>query len=94
MATHSSIIAWKVPQAEEPCNHGVQKIGHNTATKTMTIYTTAFNIFIHRAFSASRIINLRQIPRRGIPGSRYASGHLKVLQIAMFLSKAIGLNCY
>ena len=36
--------------------HGVQKAGHNRATKTMTMYTTALNIFIHRAFSTSRII--------------------------------------
>ena len=25
MGTHSSTLAWKIPWAEEPCNHGVAK---------------------------------------------------------------------
>ena len=32
MATHSSILAWKIPWTEEPGRltvHGVQRIGHN-----------------------------------------------------------------
>ena len=36
MATHSSILAWKIPWTEEPGtlqSMGVQKVGHNCATE-------------------------------------------------------------
>ena len=37
MTTHSSILAWEIPWAEEPGGlhtvHGVESIGHNLATK-------------------------------------------------------------
>ena len=36
MATHSSILAWKIPWTEEPGGaivHGVARVGHNLATK-------------------------------------------------------------
>ena len=36
MATHSSILAWKIPWTEEPGRftvHGVARIGHDLATK-------------------------------------------------------------
>ena len=32
MATHSSILAWRIPRAEEPCglqSRGSQRVGHN-----------------------------------------------------------------
>ena len=32
MATHSSILAWKIPWTEEPCrlsSMGLQRVGHN-----------------------------------------------------------------
>ena len=29
MATHSSILAWKILWTEEPCVHGVARVGHN-----------------------------------------------------------------
>ena len=32
MATHSSILAWRIPWAEEPCglqSMGSQRVGHN-----------------------------------------------------------------
>ena len=34
-ATHSSILAWKIPWTEEPDGtvHGVAKVGHDLATK-------------------------------------------------------------
>ena len=35
MATHSSILAWKVPRTEEPCGlqfMGSQQAGHHRAT--------------------------------------------------------------
>ena len=37
MATHSSILAWRVPWAEEPDglqSMGSQRVGHNRATST------------------------------------------------------------
>ena len=38
MATHSSILAWKIPWTEKPgplqSVHGVSRVGHNLATKT------------------------------------------------------------
>ena len=36
MATHSSILAWKIPWTEEPNGlmvHGVNRVGHNLAAK-------------------------------------------------------------
>ena len=36
MATHSSILAWKIPQTEEPGglqSMGLQRVGHDLATK-------------------------------------------------------------
>ena len=35
MATHSSILAWKIPWTEEPCrlqSMGLQRVGHDGAT--------------------------------------------------------------
>ena len=36
MATHSSILAWKIPWTEEPCglqSMGLQRVGHDLVTK-------------------------------------------------------------
>ena len=36
MATHFSILAWEIPQTEEPGglqSMGLQRVGHNLATK-------------------------------------------------------------
>ena len=36
MATHSSILAWRIPWTEEPSglqSVGLQRVGHNLATK-------------------------------------------------------------
>ena len=36
MATHSSILAWKIPWTEEPDgleSKGLQRVGHNSATE-------------------------------------------------------------
>ena len=40
-ATHSSTLAWKIPQTEEPCgpqSMGLQRVGHNWATNTFTFF--------------------------------------------------------
>ena len=36
MATHCSILAWRIPWTEEPCglqSLGLQRVGHDLATK-------------------------------------------------------------
>ena len=49
MATHSSIIAWRIPWTEEPGgleSTGSQRVGHNRATITcVCVYT--LNIFAY-----------------------------------------------
>ena len=40
MATHSSILAWRIPWREEPGglqSMGLQRVGHNRATSTTTL---------------------------------------------------------
>ena len=37
MATHSSILAWRIPCAEEP-GGGPRRVGHDLATNTCTLY--------------------------------------------------------
>ena len=35
-ATHSSILAWRIPRTEEPQSMGLQRVGHGRATNTFT----------------------------------------------------------
>ena len=45
MATHSSILAWRIPWAEEPGglqSMGSQRVGHSWATNTSTNILNAF----------------------------------------------------
>ena len=49
MATHSSILAWKIPWMEEPGrlrSMGSQGVRHNWATNTFYTKKSQFNIFI------------------------------------------------
>ena len=44
MATHSSILAWRIPWTEEPGglqSMGLQRIGHDLATKQQQDYVSA-----------------------------------------------------
>ena len=34
MATHSSILAWKIVWTDEPVVHGVAEVGHDLMTKS------------------------------------------------------------
>ena len=46
MATHSSILAWRIPRTEEPGrlqSVGLQKVGHNSAINAFTV-TLVFNL--------------------------------------------------
>ena len=49
VATHSSILAWRIPRTEEPGRltvHGVARMGHNLATKPPpNMSSTALKIF-------------------------------------------------
>ena len=41
MATHSSILAWRIPWAEEPGelqSLGSQRVGHDWATNTLSVF--------------------------------------------------------
>ena len=46
MATHSSILAWEIPQTEE-CDGlqsmGTQRVGHNSVTKQQAQYICIYN---------------------------------------------------
>ena len=45
MATHSSILAWKIPWMEEPGRlqpMGLQRVGHDGATNTFTRFRSPF----------------------------------------------------
>ena len=49
MSTHSSILAWKIPQEEEPGrlqSMGSQRVGHNEAT-SLSLFTYTAHLSIH-----------------------------------------------
>ena len=49
MATHSSIVAWRIPRTKEPGklqSMGSQRIRHEWATNALTL-----NIFVHLLFN-------------------------------------------
>ena len=50
MATHSSILAWKIPQMEEPDglqSMGVARVGHDLATKPTTATEKPFSSLLY-----------------------------------------------
>ena len=60
MATHSSTLAWKIPQTEEPSrlqSMGLQRVGHNKATKhsTITVRALLFYTNIRITLSESEV---------------------------------------
>ena len=49
MATHSSILAWRIPGTEEPGrlqSTGSQKAGHNSATEHTHTHTCSFDLHV------------------------------------------------
>ena len=53
MATHSSILVWRIPWTEETCGlgfRGLQRVRHNWATNTLhtfiSLYTTVLSLFL------------------------------------------------
>ena len=51
MATHSSILAWRIPWTEEPGRlhtvHGVARVGNDLATKEREVSSASFRQNIH-----------------------------------------------
>ena len=63
MATHSSILAWRIPRTEEPSGlqfMGSQKVGHNWVTITFTYYVwCSLSFLLHSIeFLETRVWNL------------------------------------
>ena len=63
MATHSSILAWKIPWAEEPNglqSMGLQRVRHDLATKTIAIlqFTLMANARIRIPFYFRPLLSL------------------------------------
>ena len=59
MATHSSILAWRIPRTEEPCGlqtKGSQRVGHDWAT---TIHTVSYRSWFMPTSRASVITILQ-----------------------------------
>ena len=48
METHSSILAWEIPQTEEPCglqSIGSQSVGHNSDDLAAVVYVQILRLF-------------------------------------------------
>ena len=69
MATHPSIISWKIPWAEEPGRlqaMGSQRVGHNRGTNTHTVAKSCLTLYnlwtvaqqapLYMGFSQARIL--------------------------------------
>ena len=51
MATHSSVLAWRIPWTEEPGgpqSMGLQRVGHNLATKHSTHQDQKLHVKVFR----------------------------------------------
>ena len=51
MATHSSILAWRIPWIEEPGglqSMGLQRVGHDLVTKHVNVSTLDFRDLIRK----------------------------------------------
>ena len=71
MATHSSILAWRIPWTEEPGglqSTGWQRVGHNWATSVQFVdcLTLSSNVSFYRYFSKALLLivnSTRPVPR-------------------------------
>ena len=73
MATHSSILAWKIPWAEEPGglqSTGWQRVGHDWATNTFTFHFPA----LEKEMATHSSVLARRIPGTGEPGGLPSMG--------------------
>ena len=67
MATHSSILAWKIPWTEEPCrvqSMGSQRVGHDLNNSNVLVYMHKFleNHFKYSTEYVKQISNLTEFP--------------------------------
>ena len=62
MATHSSILAWRIPWTEEPGrlqSTGLQRVGHDGATSLTHLYLYNLQDIIHYlAFFVNRTVHV------------------------------------
>ena len=59
MATHSSVLAWKIPWTEEPCrlqSIGLLRIGHNWVTNGCTLFTYLLSSRQHIMLTKVRLV--------------------------------------
>ena len=107
MATHSSILAWRIPWTEEPGgvlqSMGSQRVGHDWATNTFTYTHTYKHIFFFRFFSLAAAAAAKSLqscptlcdPRDGsLPGSAiHGIFQARVLEwVAISFSRGIFLT--
>ena len=62
MATHSSILAWKIPRTEKPGrlqSMGLQRVGHDWATSLTFVFKTLYNF---RLFTNTCTGNFSLVP--------------------------------
>ena len=74
MATHSSILAWKIPWTEEPAVHGVAK---NRTRLSDFSFTFHFHALEKEMATHSSVLAWR-IPRMGEPGGLPSMGSHRV----------------
>ena len=75
MATHSSILAWRIPWTEEPGglqSMGSQRVGHDwvTFTHTHTLVITPRTTLQNRPEGIAAAMSWAAIPRRALPQSQ------------------------
>ena len=77
MATHSSILAWRIPWTEEPCglqSMGLQRVRHPSSTNTFTF--TFHSLQDHGHCSAAWLLGLSKQKAGSIPGPGRAEAAL------------------
>ena len=66
MATHSSVLAWRIPWTEEPGRlHGVARVGHDLATKP----PPPPPVYICQYVCACSVMSLFNLMDCSLPGS-------------------------
>ena len=80
MATHSSILAWKIPWTEEsgrPQSTGLQKVGHNCATSLHSFHSL-HTLSLEKEMATHSSILAWRIPWTEEPGRLQSTGLQRV----------------
>ena len=77
MATHSSILAWRISRTEEPGglqSMGSQRIGHDWATNTLTLTLAIYNLIFPLVLNLESSLGSPQVfsEQASCPGSSVA----------------------